>query len=176
MKTTISLLFIFVSAHFFAQVLPDRKVFATAGRDLKNQSATVPPGQNNKVTFTMGEPIIGLSTITGRRLSMGFIQPDGIVPVGPPSPVQIMVNDPFFIAPNPAYNYTIIKAPEQWQDKVNIQLIDGNGKLIQTAFMEGAIYEFSFDQHLAPGNYFINFYKEDGTFLQQSKLMKINKQ
>lgn len=176
MKITIQLLFFIWTSNSFSQQIPDRKVFASAGKDLKNLTVGAPTALNNRVTFTIGEPIIGLSSLSGRRLSMGFIQPDGIVPVGPPSPVQIMVNDPFFIAPNPAYNYTIIKAPEQWQDKVNIQLIDGNGKLIQTAFMEGAIYEFSFDQHLAPGNYFINFYKEDGTFLQQSKLMKINKQ
>jgi hypothetical protein len=42
--------------------------------------------------------------------------------------------------------------------------------------MEGLVYELNFDQQLPPGNYYINFYKEDGTFLQQSKLIKMNKQ
>jgi hypothetical protein len=159
-----------------SQALPDRKVFATAGKDLKNQSLGAPASQNNKVTFTMGEPIMGLVSLSGKRLNIGFIQPDGIFPIAPPSPVQIMVNDPFFIAPNPAYNYTFIKAPEQWEGKVNIQLIDANGKLVSTMLMDGLVYELNFEHHLPPGNYYVNFYKEDGTFLQQSKLIKMNKQ
>jgi hypothetical protein len=159
-----------------AQQLPDRKVFATAGKDLKNQNLGAPASQNNKVTFTMGEPIIGLTSLSGKRLSIGFIQPDGIFAIGPPSPVQITLNDPFFIAPNPAFNYTIIKAPELWEGKVNIQLIDANGKLVSTMLMDGLVYELNFEQQLPPGNYYINFYKEDGTFLQQSKLIKMNKQ
>jgi hypothetical protein len=158
------------------QQIPDRKVFATAGKDLKNLSLGIPVSQNNKVTFTMGEPIIGLSSLSGRRLSIGFIQPDGIFPISPPSPVQITVNDPFFVAPNPATNYTIIKAHEQWKDKVNIQLMDANGRLVKSVLMEGLVHELDFENDLAPGNYYLNFYKEDGSFLQQSKLIKMNKQ
>jgi hypothetical protein len=175
-KLVISFLAVLMLNVVYSQQLPDRKVFASAGKDLKNLSLGVPTAQNNKITFTMGEPIIGLTTLSGKRLNIGFIQPDGIFPVAPPSPVQIMANDPFFIAPNPAYNYTIIKAPEQWECKVNIQLIDANGKLVSTMLMDGLVYELDFENHLPPGNYYLNFYKEDGTFLQQSKLIKMNKQ
>jgi hypothetical protein len=161
---------------FWAQQIPDRKVFSTAGRDLKNLSIGVLAAQNNRVTFTMGEPIIGLITLSGKRLNIGFIQPDGIFPISPPSPVQITVNDPFFISPNPVTNYTIIKAPEQWEDKVNIQLMDINGRLVKSVLMDGLVYELDFQDELAPGNYYLNFYKEDGSFLQQSKLIKMNKQ
>jgi hypothetical protein len=176
MSHKIYFVFFFLTPQLFAQNLPDRKVFCSAGKDLKNLTLGAPTSINNKITFTMGEPIMGLVSLSGKRLNIGFIQPDGIFPIAPPSPVQIMVNDPFFIAPNPAYNYTFIKAPEQWEGKVNVQLIDANGKLISTMLMEGLVYELNFEQHLPPGNYYINFYKEDGTFLQQSKLIKMNKQ
>lgn len=159
-----------------AQQLPDRRVFSTAGKDLKNLTLGVPTSQNNKVTFTMGEPIIGLFSLSGKRLSVGFIQPDGVFAIAPPSPVQITLNDPFQISPNPATNFTFIKAPEQLEGKVIVQLMDSHGKLVKSQTMESLVMEFSFDHHIAPGNYFLNFYKEDGSFLQQSKLIKMNKQ
>lgn len=159
-----------------AQSFSDRRVFSTAGRDLKNLSIGVTAAQNRKITFTMGEPIIGFFSLSGKRLTTGFIQPDGIFPIGPPSPVQITPNDPFQITPNPATNFTFIKAPEQWEGKVIVQLMDSHGKLVKSQTMESLLMEFTFDQIIAPGNYFLNFYKEDGSFLQQSKLIKMNKQ
>ena len=160
----------------YAQQIPDRKVFSTAGKDLKNLSLGAPAAQNRKITFTMGEPIIGLFSLSGKRLSAGFIQPDGILAITPPSPVQITVNDPFQISPNPATNFTFIKAPEQWEGKVIVQLMDSHGKLVKSQTMESLLMEFTFEHFIAPGNYFLNFYKEDGSFLQQSKLIKMNKQ
>jgi len=38
------------------------------------------------------------------------------------------------------------------------------------------VYQIDFQNELAPGNYYLNFYKEDGSFLQQTKLIKMNKQ
>ena len=159
-----------------AQQVPDRFIFSTAGRDLKNLTLGAPTVINNKVTFTMGEPIIGQFSLAGKRLNVGFIQPDGIFPIAPPSPVQITLNDPFQISPNPATNFTIIKAPELWDGKVTVQLMDSQGKLVKTQTMESLVLEFSLDHQISPGNYFLNFYKEDGSFLQQSKLIKMNKQ
>jgi hypothetical protein len=176
MSKNLSIVFFILAFQSFAQNFPERKVFATAGKDLKNLSLGIPVAQNNKVTFTMGEPLIGLTTISGKRLNIGFIQPDGIFPISPPSPVQILLNDPFFVSPNPATNYTIITAPEHWKDKLNIQLMDANGRLVKSVLIEGLVYEFNFQDELAPGNYYLNFYKEDGSFLQQSKLIKMNKQ
>jgi hypothetical protein len=159
-----------------AQQIPDRFIFSTAGRDLKNLTLGTPASQNRRVTFTMGEPIIGQFSLAGKRLNVGFIQPDGIFPIAPPSPVQITLNDPFQISPNPATNFTIIKAPELWEGKVTIQLMDSQGKLVKTQTMESLVLEFSLDHQISPGNYFLNFYKEDGSFLQQSKLIKMYKQ
>ena len=159
-----------------AQQLPDRKVFSTAGKDLKNQALGVPAAQNYKITYTMGEPIIGLFSLTGKRLTVGFIQPDGIFPISPPSPTQVILSDPFQISPNPATNFTYIKAPVNWEGKLIVQLIDYHGKLIKSQTMESMVMEFSIDHIIPPGNYFLNFYKEDGSFLQQSKLIKMNKQ
>ena len=160
----------------YCQSLPDRFIFSTSGRDLKNLTMGAPTALNNKLTYTMGEPIIGQFNVSGKRLNVGFIQPDGIFPIAPPSPVIITINDPFQIAPNPATNFTRIKAPELWDEKVTVQLIDANGKLIKSQLMETLVMEFSFDHSIPPGNYFFNFYKEDGSFLQQSKLIKMNKQ
>jgi hypothetical protein len=170
---------LFFSINFFtlsAQQVPDRFIFSTAGRDLKNLTIGAPTSVNNKVTFTMGEPIIGQFSPAGKRLNVGFIQPDGIFPISPPSPVIITLNDPFQISPNPATNFTIIKAPELWEGKVTVQLMDSQGKLVKSQSMESLLLEFSLDHQIAPGNYFLNFYKEDGSFLQQSKLIKMNKQ
>jgi hypothetical protein len=171
--------FVLNTSHFFtlySQSFSDRRVFSTAGRDLKNLSLGLPVTQNHKVTFTMGEPLIGFISLTGKRLSTGFIQPDGIFPIAPPSPVQITLNDPFLITPNPAANSTYIKAPEQWEGKVTVQLMDSHGKLVKSQTMESLLMEFTFDPIIAPGNYFLNFYMEDGSFIQQSKLIKMNKQ
>jgi hypothetical protein len=176
---TFLVLFWFLFLSFFdvySQSFSDRRVFSTAGRDLKNLSLGVPAAQNRKITFTMGEPIIGFFSLSGKRLTTGFIQPDGIFPIGPPSPVQITPNDPFQITPNPATNFTFIKAPEKWEGKVIVQLMDSHGKLVKSQTMESLLMEFTFDPIIAPGNYFLNFYKEDGSFLQQSKLIKMNKQ
>jgi hypothetical protein len=173
---------IFFVSYFFlccfqisAQNLSDRRVFSTAGKDLKNSNLSAPINQNRKITFTMGEPIIGLFSLAGRRLSVGFNQPDGITASSPPSPVLITPNDPFQISPNPATNFTFIKAPEQWEGKVLVQLMDSHGKLVKAQTMESLTMEFTFDHFIAPGTYFLNFYKEDGSFLQQSKLIKMNK-
>ncbi len=175
-RLTIALLFCVNFFTLSAQQLPDRFIFSTAGRDLKNLSLGVPAAQNRKITFTMGEPIIGLFSLSGKRLSAGFIQPDGYFPIAPPSPVQLTLNDPFQISPNPATNFTIIKAPELWEGKITVQLMDSHGKLVKTQTMESLVLEFSLDQQISPGSYFLNFYKEDGSFLQQSKLIKMNKQ
>jgi hypothetical protein len=105
---------------------------------------------------------------------MGFIQPEGIFPVSPPSPVLIKPNDPFQIMPNPVSDKLVVKAPELWMGKTLINLIDSHGKLIKVHLMDGLVYEIQFDNQVLPGTYFLNFYKEDGTFLQQSKFIKTN--
>lgn len=143
---------------------------------MKNANILAPPSQQKRLTFTMGEPIIGLGTNSGKRLFNGFIQFDGIFPVSPPNPVLMPTIDPFKVFPNPTTEGVKIIAPEEWDSKVNIQMIDIHGKLVKEYDMQDKIYQMEFDFSVAPGNYFLNFYQENGTFIQQTKLIKLEKQ
>lgn len=159
-----------------SQILPDRRVFSCAGKELKNAYILAPAFQQNRLTFTIGDPIIGLGTNSGRRLFIGFLQPDGVFPVSPPGPVLMPIIDPFKVFPNPTKESVKIIAPEEWDSKVNIQMIDLHGKLIKEYGMQEKIYQIEFDASVAPGNYFLNFYQENGVFIQQTKLIKLDKQ
>jgi hypothetical protein len=173
-KSKIFLIAVMNTIFIYSQQLPDRKVFATAGKDLKNAYILAPASQQNRLTFTMGEPIIGLGTISGKRLFNGFIQFDGVFPVSPPSPVLMPTMDPFKVFPNPTTEGVKIIAPEEWDAKVTIQLIDLQGKLVREYNMEDKIIQIEFDASVAPGNYFLNFYQENGLIIQQTKLIKQN--
>jgi hypothetical protein len=157
----------------FSQIFPDRVIFSTAGKDLKNSIFNPSAQQNNKITFTLGEPIILVTTIQGKKLNGGFIQPDGIYPVSPSINAMIIQNDPFQIYPNPINDYTNVKSPELWEGNVDIQLIDSQGKLLQTYQMENSNFQIDFENQLAPGNYYLSFYNQQGQLLQRTKLIKI---
>lgn len=176
MKLNIFLIAVMQCVLIYSQQIPDRKVFSTAGKDLKNAYILAPASQQNRLTFTMGEPIIGLGTSSGKRMFNGFLQPDGIFPVSPPSPVLMPTIDPFKVFPNPTTEGVKIIAPEDWDSMVTIQLIDLQGKLVKEYDMQDKIYQMEFDVSVAPGNYFLNFYQENGTFIQQTKLIKLDKQ
>lgn len=159
-----------------SQILSERRVFSCAGKDLKNANTLAPAAQQIRLTFTMGEPIIGLGTNSGKRMFNGFIQPDGNFPASAPSPVLMPTIDPFKVFPNPTNESVNIIAPEEWDSKVNIQMIDLHGKLVKEYGMQEKIYQIEFDATVAPGNYFLNFYQENGVFIQQTKLIKLDKQ
>ena len=159
-----------------AQTLPDRKVFSTAGKILKNTYVLAPASQQRVITFTMGEPIIGLWSFSGKRLFNGFIQSEAIFPVSPPGPVLLTPNDPFLVAPNPTNTFINITAPSDWESRVYIQVIDLNGKLIKQLDMQDKVLRMDWEENIVPGNYFLNFYQENGQFIQQTKLIKLNKQ
>jgi hypothetical protein len=55
-------------------------------------------------------------------------------------------------------------------------MIDLHGKLVKEYGMREKIYQIEFDVSVAPGNYFLNFYQENGVFIQQTKLIKLDKQ
>ena len=160
----------------YSQQFTDRKIFATAGKDLKNTNLSAPVAQQNRLTFTMGEPIIGLGSYSGRRIFNGFIQPDGIFPISPPGPVILPQINPFEVYPNPTDQSVKIVAPAEWVDDIYIQMIDIQGKLVKQFKMTNQIQQLDFDEMIAPGNYFLNFYYENGVFIQQTKLMKQNNQ
>jgi hypothetical protein len=153
---------------------PDRKVYASAGREMKAQGI-VPFWQRNKITFTLGEPftIVQFIPAQNKRLNSGFIQPDGIY-IAPGVSAIIEVTDPFIIAPNPVSDYAMIKAPSEWEGEVVVHLMDNSGKLIQTQRMKERTLSLDFQQGLTPGMYFLNLYNLDGTLLQQNKIIKTN--
>jgi hypothetical protein len=69
-----------------------------------------------------------------------------------------------------------ITGPEEWNSSVKIQLIDLQGKLVSEYEMNDKIFQLKFDPTIAPGNYFLNFFQENGLFIQQTKLIKFENQ
>ena len=160
----------------YTQQLPDRMVFSTAGKNLKNANISAPAAQQKRLTFTMGEPIIGLGSNSGKRMFNGFIQPDGIFPISPPGPVILPQINTFEVYPNPTDESVKIIAPAEWDSNINIQLIDLQGKLVMQFKTNEKVFQLNFEETIVPGNYFLNFYYENGVFIQQTKLIKQNNQ
>jgi hypothetical protein len=161
--------FIFMN-HTHAQSF-DRKVVASAGKDAKNQAILY---QNIRyMTYTIGEPIIFGAATPAYRLGNGFIQPAGISAVAPPAVTAItQQNDTYLVYPNPFDEELMIAAPEESVDTVKLQLIDQHGKLIMETQMIDQKTQLTIPEHCAPGIYWLNIYRLDGTFLQQNKLVK----
>jgi hypothetical protein len=149
---------------------PERSVYATAGKVAKCQTLIL--GSTNTVSYTIGEPIVKWSNVDGKRIHNGFQQPDQNFAVSP-NVSGMSVSDPsFLIYPNPFNNYTIIQGPEEQKGITKIQLIDQNGKLISEDEMIDSRHHMDFESNLAPGQYFLNFYNESGSLLQQTKIIK----
>lgn len=151
----------------------DRKVYASAGRFVRNvnTNSTV----QNTITYTLGEPFIYGSSVGNFRINNGFIQPDGIVSVSPNVVSFMKPTDSFKLFPNPASSFSTIESSFDTLDPIKIQLIDLNGKLIKEETMTEKKHIVDLESlFIAPGTYYINFYNDEGTFLQQSKLIKSN--
>ncbi len=152
----------------------DRKVYASAGRFVRNvnTNSTI----QNTITYTLGEPFIYGSSVGNFRINNGFIQPDGIVSVSPNVVSFMKPTDSFKLFPNPASSFSTIESSFDTLDPIKIQLIDLNGKLIKEETMTEKKHIVDLESlFIAPGTYYINFYNDEGTFLQQSKLIKSNK-
>lgn len=167
--TLFSLFLVLVSTVGFAQG-PDRRVYASAGKVAKCQNLV--SGSTNTVSYTIGEPIVKWSNVGSRRIHNGFQQPDQNFPVSPNVSGMIVSTPSFLIYPNPFNNYTIIQGPEEQKGITKIQLIDQNGKLISEDEMIDSRHHMDFESNLAPGQYFLNFYNESGSLLQQTKIIK----
>jgi len=140
----------------------ERNVIASAGKELKNNPLLF--SAVRYMTFTIGEPI-----------NNGFIQPGGTAPSGLPASSGISeVNNPFLVYPNPSADCFIVEAPEESIERVHLQLIDQNGKLILETNFSSLKYKLDLPEGAATGTYFLNFYHEDGTFIQQAKLVKVH--
>lgn len=162
----------------FVQVLiysqsSDRKVYASAGRFVRNVNTSSPV--QNTITYTIGEPLIYGSTVGNFRLNNGFIQADGFVAVSPNVVLLMKPTDSFKLFPNPATSFSTIEHSSDTFNSVKIQLIDLNGKLIKEETMTEQHHTVDLEStFIAPGTYYINFYSLEGIFLQQNKLIKSN--
>ena len=156
------------SAQFF-----ERKVFASAGQESKNNAVLF--SAVRYMTYTIGEPLIFGGTASSNRINNGFIQPAGISAVGQPAVTTIAeVNNPFVVYPNPSADCFMVEAPEEINERVHLQLIDQNGKLILETHFSSLKYKLDLPEGAATGTYFLNFYHENGTFIQQAKLVKVH--
>ena len=172
-----NLLLFFVFIFFFTKNTSaqsfERKVFASAGQESKNNAVLF--SAVRYMTCTIGEPLIFGGTASSNRINNGFIQPAGISAVGQPAVTTIAeVNNPFVVYPNPSADCFMVEAPEEINERVHLQLIDQNGKLILETDFSSLKYKLELPEGAAPGTYFLNFYHENGTFIQQSKLVKVN--
>lgn len=166
------LIFTFVQVSTYSQSA-DRKVLASAGRYTKN--VNVNSSVQNTITYTLGEPIIYGTNIGNKRVTNGFIQPDGLVAVSPNVVLLVKPTDTFKLFPNPATSFSTIESSSESVGTIHIQLIDLNGKLIQEETVIGQHHRVDLEStFIAPGTYYINFYSAEGLFLQQNKLIKSN--
>ena len=151
----------------------ERNVIASAGKELKNNPLLF--SAVRYMTFTIGEPLIFGGTASSNRINNGFIQPGGTAPsVLPASSGISEVNNPFLVYPNPSADCFIVEAPEESIERVHLQLIDQNGKLILETNFSSLKYKLDLPEGAATGTYFLNFYHENGTFIQQAKLVKVH--
>jgi len=151
----------------------ERKVIASAGKEAKNNPAFY--SDIRYMTYTIGEPVIWGGTASTNRINNGFIQPDGTATTTQPAVTgMVQVEQPFMIYPNPTSDAFIVEAPVEQVDPVRVQLIDANGKLLKEEKIATLKHRMELPEGSAPGTYYLNFYRLDGTFLQQSKLVKMN--
>ena len=172
MKTTFLFFILLVCRSLIAQTnMPDRVVYAAAGRWASPASGF--SLTNNKImVYTIGEPIIYGGLVGTRWIHNGFEQPDKLVPIGP-TVVMLDKPDPVFkVYPNPMTSHSIIEGPQEQEEQITLQLIDANAKLVAEYAMDSPRLQIDFENTLAPGTYFLNFYTLNGQFIQQNKLIK----
>lgn len=172
MKTTVLFFILVAGSSLTAQTnMPDRVVYAAAGRWASPASGF--SLTNNKImVYTIGEPIIYGGLVGTRWIHNGFEQPDKLVPIGP-TVVMLDKPDPVFkVYPNPMTSHSIIEGPQEQEEQITLQLIDANAKLVAEYAMDSPRLQIDFENTLAPGTYFLNFYTLNGQFIQQNKLIK----
>jgi hypothetical protein len=172
MKTTFLFFFLVASSSLIAQTnMPDRVVYAAAGRWASPSTGST--AINDKiVVYTIGEPIIYGGQVGTNFIHNGFEQPDKLIPIGPSVVMLDKPNPTFKVYPNPLTTYSIVEGPEEQKDLIKLQLLDLNAKLVAEYNMESSRLQIDFENTLAPGTYFLNFYTLEGQFIQQNKLIK----
>lgn len=172
MKTLLLSFFMLVTSMFFSQNTTTwRMVFASAGQ-VVNPVTGLTLINNKVMSYTIGEPVIYSGLVGTQYIHNGFEQPDALVPIGGGVVMLQKPNSPFKVYPNPATVYSIVEGPEEQKDPVRLQLLDVNAKLIAEYTMESTRLQIDFENTLSPGTYFLNFYTNEGQFIQQNKLIK----
>lgn len=163
-------LIIFAPSLSFSQTF-ERKVFATAGKETNNGLVGT---SKMLMTYTIGETLINGKSNSSYNLSNGFIQPIGITPISPPATSgMVLAPDDIAVYPNPFGTYLMLNGQEESEEKVSVQLIDQQGKLILQQSIVPHNYKLEIPQHCAPGTYFLNMYTINGQFIQQNRLIKM---
>ncbi len=146
-------------------VLPLYHVVASAGRSYQATAM--------QIDWTLGELATTTIQNASQQITQGFHQANYIItnttPILAPEIGQIQVY------PNPTTSRLEIKLNFEQERKVDIQLMDVNGRIIQTytgnkSQVEG-IREIG---HLPNGNYFLHFIIDQNQFSQTFKIQKIN--
>ena len=129
---TFTLLFLLVSSSTFAQSI-SKQVIGTAGKTQTNS--------NLKVSWTTGEPVVGLMTAGGNQLGNGYYPAMDIQAL---SIDDVTLNVEIMLYPNPVSQSLYVSHPEL--NSFGIQIVDLNGKQVYS----GTI---SKDQPLDVSNY-----------------------
>ena len=129
---TFTLLFLLVSSSTFAQSI-SKQVIGTAGKTQSNS--------NLKVSWTTGEPVVGLMTAGGNQLGNGYYPAMDIQAL---SIDDVTLNVEIKVYPNPTSQSLYVSHPEL--NSFGIQIVDLNGKQVYS----GTI---SKDQPLDVSNY-----------------------
>jgi hypothetical protein len=118
-------LMLLVSSSFFAQTI-SKQVIGTAGKTQTNS--------NLKVSWTTGEPVVGLMTAGGNQLGNGYYPAMDIQAL---SIDDVALNVEIKVYPNPTSHSLYVSHPDL--TSFQIQIVDMNGKQIHTGTIEKEI-------------------------------------
>ena len=119
---TFTLLFLLVSSSTFAQSI-SKQVIGTAGKTQTNS--------NLKVSWTTGEPVVGLMTAGGNQLGNGYYPAMDIQAL---SIDDVTLNVEIMLYPNPVSQSLYVSHPEL--NSFGIQIVDLNGKQVYSGTIQ----------------------------------------
>ena len=119
---TFTLLFLLVSSSTFAQSI-SKQVIGAAGKTQSNS--------NLKVSWTTGEPVVGLMTAGGNQLGNGYYPAMDIQAL---SIDDVTLNVEIKVYPNPTSQSLYVSHPEL--NSFGIQIVDLNGKQVYAGTIE----------------------------------------
>jgi len=118
MNKFIALLLVLISTLGYSQTI-SKQVIGTAGKTQSNSDL--------KVSWTTGEPVVGLMTAGGNQLGNGYYPAMVLQPLSvEDSAMEVDLK----VYPNPASQFLYVSHPEL--NSFSIQIVDLNGKQIYT--------------------------------------------